>query len=69
MKAGKMLHSKQKDEKLSFFLQIFFLNPSFRRLSTEFGSTITHAVIRDTLTEDEVILLEEEMRNNSEPLQ
>lgn len=38
-----------------------------RRVSTEFGSSITSAVIRDILTEDEYILLEEEMKNNSEP--
>lgn len=38
-----------------------------RRLSSELGSTITPAVIRDILTEDEVVLLEEEMRTTAEP--
>lgn len=40
-----------------------------RRLSTDFGTSITPAVIRDILTEDEVIMLEEEIRNSSEPQQ
>lgn len=38
-----------------------------RRLSTEFASSITSAVIHDILTEDEVVLLEEEMRTSAEP--
>ena len=38
-----------------------------RRLSMEFGSSIAPAAIRDILTEDEVILLEEEMRTSAEP--
>lgn len=40
-----------------------------RRISTDFGSSITPAVIRDILTEDEVIMLEEEIRNSSETQQ
>lgn len=40
-----------------------------RRISTDFGTSITPAVIRDILTEDEVIMLEEEIRNSSEPQQ
>lgn len=43
--------------------------PVSRRISTDFGSSITPAVIRDILTEDEVIMLEEEIRNSSEPQQ
>lgn len=39
-----------------------------RRMSHEFGSSIT-AVINDILTEDEVVLLEEEMRSSIEPQQ
>lgn len=40
-----------------------------RRLSHEFSSSITPAVISDILTEDEVILMEEEMRSSVEPQQ
>lgn len=40
-----------------------------RRMSHEFGSSITPAVINDILTEDEVVLLEEEMRSSIEPQQ
>lgn len=41
-----------------------------RRLSThEFGPPITPAAINDILTEDEVFLLEEEMRTSVEPQQ
>lgn len=40
-----------------------------RRLSHEFGSTIASAAINDILTEDEVVLLEEEMRTSIEPQQ
>lgn len=43
--------------------------PVSRRLSTDFGASITPAVIRDILTEDEVIMLEEEIRNSSESQQ
>lgn len=40
-----------------------------RRLSHEFGSSITPAAVNDILTEDEVVLLEEEMRSSIEPQQ
>lgn len=40
-----------------------------RRLSHELGNTIVSAAINDILTEDEVVLLEEEMRTSVEPQQ
>lgn len=40
-----------------------------RRLSHDIGPQITAAAINDILTEDEVILLEEEMRTSVEPQQ
>lgn len=40
-----------------------------RRLSHDLGSSITPAVVNDILTEDEVILLEEEMKNIAETQQ
>lgn len=44
-------------------------NSDDRRMSHEFGSSITPAAVNDILTEDEVVLLEEEMRANAEPQQ
>lgn len=40
-----------------------------RRLSTEFGSSITAAAVRDVLSDEDSILLEEEIRNSSETQQ
>lgn len=40
-----------------------------RRLSTELGPTITTAVVRDVLSDEDSILLEEEIRNSSETQQ
>lgn len=45
-------------------------NSDERRLSHDFGPTsITPAAVNDILTEDEVVLLEEEMRTSVEPQQ
>lgn len=52
---------------LELLCNLSCIYPCNRRVSTEFGSSITSAVIRDILTEDEVILLEEEMKSNAEP--
>ena len=38
-----------------------------RRLSSEFGSTFAPAAIGEENTDDEMLLLEEEMRNSLEP--
>lgn len=40
-----------------------------RRMSQEISSTIAPAALNDTLTEDEVITLDEEMRTSTEPQQ
>lgn len=40
-----------------------------RRLSQEFSSSIKPVAVNDILTEDEVILLEEEMKTSVEPQQ
>lgn len=45
-------------------------NADVRRMSHEFGPNgITPAAVYDILTEDEVVLLEEEMRTSVEPTQ
>lgn len=45
-------------------------NADDRRLSHDFGPTITPAAVNDILTEDEVqVLLDEEMRTSVEPQQ
>lgn len=45
-------------------------NSDERRLSHDFGPTsITPAAVNDILTEDEVVLLEEEIRTSVEPQQ
>lgn len=44
-------------------------NSDERRLSHDFGATNITAAVNDILTEDEVILLEEEMRTSVEPQQ
>lgn len=40
-----------------------------RRLSHDIGNSITPAAVNDILSEDEVILLEEEMKSIAEPQQ
>lgn len=44
-------------------------NTDDRRMSHDLGPPITAAAVNDILTEDEVILLEEEMRTSIEPQQ
>lgn len=44
-------------------------NADDRRMSHEFGPSFTPAAVNDILTEDEVVLLEEEMRTSVEPQQ
>lgn len=45
------------------------INTDDRRMSHDLGPPITAAAVNDILSEDEVILLEEEMRTSIEPQQ